>query len=186
MATISEILRIEKETRANDPSNISKCYLFKEGSFIRAYEFSAWLLVNVVGDKSVNSQLKTTHKSLKDGTDFIFVGFPVVSTTKYIPSNIKIESVDDKQSIIDISELVPDNDENRQKILSEFQTWKDSIPVKEEKNKSEGNPSDRNEHRNVSLTMVFQQILGYDMTVHTPMEWGEFIKSLKADLTKIL
>lgn len=186
MATISEILKVEKETRIGESANVSKLLLFKEGSFTRAYEFSAWLLVNFVCEKKGITPPKVTRKMMKDGVDFVFVGFPNVSTAKFIPSDLTIESVDDKQSVVDLGDIVPDDVEGIEKMLTDFQSWKESIPVKEEKPKGGSGASDRGEGHVVSLTMALQQIIGYDLSSHSPMEWGEFIKSLKADLAKII
>ena len=184
MATISEILKIEKETRTGEAVSVNNLHMFKEGSFTRAYEFSAWLLVNFVCEKKGITPPKVTHKVMKDGVDFVFVGFPNVSTAKFIPSDLKIDCVDDKQSVVDLTGIIPDDVEGIEKMLTDFQTWKESIPVKEEKPK--GGSSDKGNEQPISLTMAFQQILGYDVSAHTPMEWGEFIKSLKAGLSKIL
>ena len=41
MAKLSEILSIEKE-RADDPA-LRVIHLYQEGSFLRAYDWSAWL-----------------------------------------------------------------------------------------------------------------------------------------------
>lgn len=186
MATISEILKTEKETRANDPSGIKKMHLFKEGNFTRAYELSAWMLVNLVCEKNGITVPKATHRTMKDGTDFIFVGFPNVSTAKYIPSDLKVEIVDDKQSVVDMGNLVSDDSEEIEKMLADFQTWKDSVPIKEEKTKSGNSSPEKTDGHVISLTMALQQILGYDLSSHSPMEWGDFIKSLKADLSRLL
>ena len=45
-------------------------YLFPEGTFYRAYEWSAWLCQRYF------TELKVTHRLLKGGEDIIFVGFP--------------------------------------------------------------------------------------------------------------
>ena len=195
MSSISEIIKIEHETRVDDPTCIRKMYLFREGNFTRAYDVSAWMMVHFVcGNGGVN-QPKPTRRTLKDGTDFVFVGFPNVSMAKYIPSDLKIDEVNEKMSVVDISILLPESFDNLDKILEEYGKWKDTFHVKEEKNKERKSEnaalSDAETVRgvcrkNVSLTMIFQQILGYDIAAHSPMEWGEFIKSLKNDLMTIV
>ena len=123
------------------------------------------------------------------------MGFPNVSITKYIPSDLKISEVSEKMSVIDASALLPDNLDDLNKILEEYEKWKETIPVKEEKSKERKNENTASSdvedvrgvrRKNVSLTMIFQQILGYDIAAHSPMEWGEFIKSLKSDLMTIV
>lgn len=195
MGSISDIIMIEHETRVDDPTCIRKLYLFREGNFTRAYDISAWMIVHFVCGKGGVNQPKPTRRTLKDGTDFVFVGFPNVSITKYIPSDLKISEVSEKMSIIDASALLPDNLDDLNKILEEYEKWKETIPVKEEKSKERKNENTASSdvedvrgvrRKNVSLTMIFQQILGYDIAAHSPMEWGEFIKSLKSDLMTIV
>ena len=195
MSSIKEIQQIEHETRVDDPTCIRKIYLFREGNFTRAYDISAWMMVHFVCGKDGVNQPKPTRRTLKDGTDFVFVGFPNVSITKYIPSDLKISEVSEKMSVIDASALLPDNLDDLNKILEEYEKWKETIPVKEEKSKERKNENTASSdvedvrgvrRKNVSLTMIFQQILGYDIAAHSPMEWGEFIKSLKSDLMTIV
>lgn len=195
MGSISDIIKIEYETRVDDPTCIRKLYLFREGNFTRAYDISAWMIVHFVCGKGGVNQPKPTRRTLKDGTDFVFVGFPNVSITKYIPSDLKISEVSEKMSVIDASALLPDNLDDLNKILEEYEKWKETIPVKEEKSKERKNENTASSdvedvrgvrRKNVSLTMIFQQILGYDIAAHSPMEWGEFIKSLKSDLMTIV
>lgn len=195
MGSISDIIKIEYETRVDDPTCIRKLYLFREGNFTRAYNISAWMIVHFVCGKGGVNQPKPTRRTLKDGTDFVFVGFPNVSITKYIPSDLKISEVSEKMSVIDASALLPDNLDDLNKILEEYEKWKETIPVKEEKSKERKNENTASSDvedvrgvrcKNISLTMIFQQILGYDIAAHSPMEWGEFIKSLKSDLMTIV
>lgn len=73
---LKEILSIE-ENRTED----SKCviHLFQEGSFYRAYEWSAWLCHRFI------NQFKVTHRRFKSiEHSVLFVGFPVASLEKYL------------------------------------------------------------------------------------------------------
>lgn len=106
MSSISEIIKIEHETRVDDPTCIRKMHLFREGNFTRAYDISAWMMVHFVCGKDGVNQPKPTCRTLKDGTDFVFVGFPNVSIAKYIPSDLKISEVNEKMSVVDISTLL--------------------------------------------------------------------------------
>ena len=79
MSQIKEILQKEKER-----GNVEQCkfiYLFREGTFYRAYEWSAWLCQRYF------SELKFTHHLLKNGEDIIFVGFPISSLGRYTPDD---------------------------------------------------------------------------------------------------
>lgn len=75
MAQISEILTLEKDRTD------SSIHLFQEGSFFRAYEWSAWLCCWFI------SQFKVTHRKLKNiESSVVFVGFPVASLEKFTPA----------------------------------------------------------------------------------------------------
>ena len=67
MSQLKEILSIEQER-----SSLEQCaviHLFREGTFYRAYEWSAWLCQRYF------TELKVTHRLLKGGEDIVFVGF---------------------------------------------------------------------------------------------------------------
>lgn len=73
MAQLKEIIEIDRQRDLSADSNV--IHLFQEGSFYRAYEWSAWLCVTYV-----NSLMKVTHKPIKNSNEtFCFVGFPVSS-----------------------------------------------------------------------------------------------------------
>ena len=69
MANIKEIVQLEGER--SEPSQYSVVHLFHEGSFLRAYDWSAWLLCRYV------HEFKVTRRLFK-GIDapVTFVGFP--------------------------------------------------------------------------------------------------------------
>ncbi len=59
MANTIEILEIER--KRIDTGDFATIHLFVEGSFYRAYEWSAWLCVRYC------AELKVTHRLLKGG-----------------------------------------------------------------------------------------------------------------------
>ena len=69
MSQLKEILATEQ-----DCGLLEKCaivHLFREGTFYRAYEWSAWFCLRCF------TELKVMHRLLKGGEDIIFVGFPL-------------------------------------------------------------------------------------------------------------
>lgn len=67
MSQLKEILEKEKER-----GSLEQCaviHLFREGTFYRAYEWSAWLCLRYF------TELKVTHRMLKGGIDIIFDPF---------------------------------------------------------------------------------------------------------------
>ena len=77
MPQLKEIF--EKESQRGTLEQCAVVNLFKEGTFYRAYEWSAWLMVHYFTD------MKVTHRLLKSGEDVVFVGFPLTSLERYVP-----------------------------------------------------------------------------------------------------
>ena len=78
MAQLKEILEIERNRMFNGP--YSTIYLFQEGTFFRAYEWSAWLCCRYV------NQFKVTRREQKISSEvdstLVFIGFPITSLSK--------------------------------------------------------------------------------------------------------
>ena len=99
MAKIANVLQIERNR--TDKSEWNKIHLFKMGDFWRAYEWSAWLIVAITYNDKVRNQtrdrrpLKISHKQLANSpTTFCFVGFPIKSVEKFIPTRENFESTE--------------------------------------------------------------------------------------------
>lgn len=78
MAKIKDVLEIESHRASLEQCRFVN--LFQEGTFYRAYEWSAWLCVRYI------QQFKTTKRLFKnEDTSLVFVGFPITSLQKFIP-----------------------------------------------------------------------------------------------------
>lgn len=78
MAKIKDVLEIESQRASLEQCRFVN--LFQEGTFYRAYEWSAWLCVRYI------QQFKTTKRLFKnEDTSLVFVGFPITSLQKFIP-----------------------------------------------------------------------------------------------------
>ena len=184
MPTLSEIMKIENEDRFADLSQFNKINLFTEGSFVRAYDFSAWLYLNVLHPGDKEFALQTTHRRTKDGTDYAFIGWPMSSMAKYIPPLLQAEVVGEKHSVVTIDEVRALKDDTYP--IQQYQEWLNTIPLKEGKAKKSDEKSVKGLPREMSITMILQQVLGYDLSKHSPLEWGEFIMKIKEQLSKII
>lgn len=97
MAQLKDILEAEK--LRTDMAQCLRINLFKEGTFYRAYEWSAWLCVRYV------QEFKPTHRLLKDSDDsIVFIGFPVTSLQKYTPEKGEVTYMDDNNVAVSIPE----------------------------------------------------------------------------------
>ncbi len=90
-------------------------YLYKEGTFFKAYEMSAFYLSTVRGLKPI----KRWCKSLE--CEYVTAGFPVTSVMKYLPEAVVSE--DHCQHTDEVWGFAL-NDRDR-----EFVKWKDCLPI---------------------------------------------------------
>lgn len=89
MAKLQDILTVEQDRPDSQPARV--VHLFLEGSFLRAYEWSAWLCCRYLNEfKATRRQIKNTEQ------DFVFIGFPETSLEKYSTNGIEIIQVADK------------------------------------------------------------------------------------------
>ena len=88
MSQLKEIL--EKERERGTMEQCTVIHLFREGTFYRAYKWSAWLCLRYF------TELKVTHRLLKGGEDIIFVGFPLTSIDRYTPEGAEVFPLSDK------------------------------------------------------------------------------------------
>lgn len=89
MPKLSEILDVEKQRLS--PESFREIRLWTDGSFYRAYEWSAWLCIRYV------RQFKVTKRYIKNiDTDVLFVGFPQSSLDKFKVEGSMVEPWDNK------------------------------------------------------------------------------------------
>ena len=178
--TQAEILEIEKR-RAID-SNYATIYLYAEGSFYRAYEWSAWLCCRYI------NQFKTTKRELKNenGATIVYIGFPVTSLSRYTPENTSTVTREDQvvELNLPIEEVSGAEIESLQK---DFQNWKNSVPIAVSKKSSVRedlkNGGGEQPHR---MTEIMFKILAYPLEQKSPMECMSFIAELKQQITSLL
>ena len=181
MAQIKDILEVERNR--SEKGTYITIYLFPEGTFYRAYEWSAWLCCRYI------SQFKATRRELKgeQGETVVFVGFPVTSLGKFLPENAQMVTNEDKTVSITLPVSVFQEGEDAEALRNAFEHWKKSVPlatsrkgtVKEDlKNASDVQP------RRMSEIML--RILAFPVEQKTPMECMNFIAEIKQDIAKLL
>lgn len=175
MPQLKDILEKERERTSQDQSRM--LHLFCEGTFYRAYEWSAWLLVRCFPD------LKVTHRLLKGGEDIVFVGFPLTSLERYTPREATVVPVDDK--CVDI--VLPPGASDTEAMQGGFANWKQAQPLTEASKKKE-EERQQAERRNASprLTDIMLDIMAYPIEQHSPMECMAFLSDMKQRISQIL
>lgn len=179
MPTISEIYETEHGRESYDT-----IHLFAEGSFWRAYEYSAWLFTRSIHEFKVTKRLM---KGIDDPVTFI--GFPKTSIDKWLPKEAQIEKADEKHLIISVQGDVVEAD-STEELKGMFEIWKDNIEVsapskQNSQNTSSGQHTDSNV-KDISITGVMREILAFPIESKTPMESMLFLAELKKKLSKII
>ena len=180
MAQLIEILKIERE-RTDDSRGV--VHLFQEGSFYRAYEWSAWLC------SRYNNSFKVTNKNFRNIEGSVcFIGFPVTSLEKYTPDGADVESVEDKyvRMYLPLS-LVPD-DFTIDMMATDYDAWKSSLPVAEQKKKEEKHTGPNEDlfvhpaRKQLGMTEIMRNILTFPIENRTPMQCAAFLAEIKEQL----
>lgn len=178
MAGIKDILEIERSRKDSD--DFRKIHIFQEGSFYRAYQFSAWLCTMYMKD------FKVTHRQMKGIDESVcFVGFPVTSLEKWAPQDSQTEQIAEKHQCIILS---IENGDGLQ-MMQQYEEWKTSLPLAEPKDrdmaKADGMAKQPAANRQ-TLFSVAQQILSYPIESKSPIECMLFLSEVKCSLANII
>lgn len=172
MAKLVEILQIE-QSRA-DAEQRRVVHLFSDGTFYRAYEWSAWLCCRYINTFQVT---KRYNKSVE--SDMVFIGFPKTSLSKFTPNGAMPVDAADGHIVMSLPEtLVPATAE----MNKEFENWKTTIPVARAKEK----PQPVLDDRPVSMTGIMKRVLEYNVLEHSPIECMQFVTAIQRQLVEIL
>ena len=179
MAQLKEIL--EKEAQRATTEQCAAIHLVKEGSFLRAYEWSAWLCVHFFPD------LKVTHRALKGGEDIVFVGFPQTSLERFTPQGAAVVEAADGQIVLVLPSGTFSPQAEVGQLAADFAAWKQSQPLTEASKKrqeAEKAVAERGSHPR--LTDVMLRIMAYPLERHSPMECMAFLSEVKQQISEIL
>ena len=179
MSQLKEILQKEKER-----NNVDQCtviHLFREGTFYRAYEWSAWLCLRYF------TELKVTHRVLKGGEDIIFVGFPLTSLERYTPEGAAVLPLDDKGIEITLPADVFPPVADCETLQANFTDWKQCQPLTEaSKKKVEEEKARTEKSAHPRLTDIMLRILAYPIEQHSPMECMGFLGDIKQQISEFI
>ena len=152
-------------------------HLIPEGTFYRAYEWSAWLCHRYV------SQFKPTHRLLKNTEDsVVFVGFPMTSLERHIPEGATLAEQEDKTIALILTETVF-GETTTEQLQTDFANWKKSVPLVKTKEQGTKN-QDKNVKAEASVEDVLKRILAYPIEQHSPMEAMAFLSEIKQQLSE--
>ena len=165
-----------KEQSRKEKVDYRTIYLIPEGTFYRAYEWSAWLCHRYV------SQFKPTHRLLKNTEDsVVFVGFPMTSLERHIPEGATLAEQEDKTIALILTETVF-GETTTEQLQTDFANWKKSVPLVKSKTNSELRIKNF-ELKNDELD-ILKRILAYPIEQHSPMEAMAFLSEIKQQLSE--
>ena len=180
MAKVGDILDLEK--KRTTPDELRSIYLWPDGTFYRAYEWSAWLCVRYIRQFKVT---KRVFKAIK--SDMLFIGFPQTSLEKFKPETAIIKESEDKCVILLLPEtmVTPDKDST---LENDYQNWRDTVPFADGKDKKSPEQSlpTRAATGSVSMTGIMKHILEFPVESHSPIDCMLFLVDVKKELSSLL
>ncbi len=187
---------LEYEKDRFETVDFNKIYMNKDGKFWHAYDWSAWLMKNVVCTEQIQQErgdakmLSAVRYQAKGGAEYVIVGFPIESLGKYVPEYVKMTPVDDGDGDVIIEVQMPDNicQMSKEELQAAYEEWREQCPLKEPKQKS-GKPVptavQMAQGRN-GMFNILSQVLGYPLEQKTPTDNIEFISLLKQQVVALL
>ena len=176
MAAITEILEFESSREGLETRRV--IHLFQEGSFYRAYEWSAWLMCRFL------HEFKVTHRRMKGIEQSVtLIGFPVTSLSKWVTDDIDRHDVSDKHIILTLPEEAFTDMGDEEKTAEAFVEWKSNQPSVEKAPKQAA--STAQQPPVMSLSMIAQRIMSFPIEARSPLECYQFLSEIKQQLAKL-
>lgn len=185
----------EFEHNRNYDSDKYTIRFFREGTWWRAYEYSAYLAHNFPNGIEEDKKLLVTKRHYKDlNVDLVVVGLQLKSFEKYFP-NIRINddsfSLEDGYMDVNVEDFLNNDIEKLENCKKIFENWKDgfkiSVKTDEKYNKNDetsnstGNPTGKNE-----VYKVLHEISDWQISNKTLVESITFLNYIQTKVKKIL
>ena len=178
MAKLREIMDAESQRASLEQCRVIR--LFQEGTFLRAYECSAWLCVRYIQD------FKATKRKFKgEEAPVVFVGFPVTSLPKYTPEGADVTESEDKSVELVLPAGVFGDAADVAVLTADFANWKQSVALAE-LSKKDAPMSGDGSQRPGRLTDVMHRILVYPIEQKSPLESMQFLADIKRSIADII
>ena len=194
MASLADVFQIENDRLK--PEKWNKIHLFKMGDFWRSYEWSAWLIAVITYNDKVRMatrdrrplQVTRMERTDVEGT-YCFVGFPLKSIEKYIPTRDSFESADENDKHVVVTITLPQpadgSEVSYERLAEAFNKWKEGIEIKQKKEKKE-KPVPVAQPTTQTSGGILSLIMAYPLSERTAMENIQFIQTLKNQISAIL
>ena len=178
MAKLKEILDAESQRGTMDQCRVIR--LFQEGTFYRAYEWSAWLCVRYIQD------FKATKRRFKsEDSAVVFIGFPLTSLSKYSPEGAEVTESEDKSVELLLPVGLFGDAADVAALTTDFANWKQGVPLAESSKRDAPAGIDGSQ-RPGRLTDVMHRILVYPIEQKSPLESMQFLADVKRSIADII
>ena len=183
--SIKEIVDQESKTLSGGIREV--LHLYREGSFYRAYEWSAFLACRYMHDFKVT---KRVFKGIDEPVAFI--GFPETSINKWMPEGAEQRSDEEKHLSVKLPDVLFAGD-TPEVLVAAYVEWKEKVPLTESQSKGEKRtkttdavPLADNMCGNTTLTSVMQRILAFPIESKSPLESMAFLADVKRQLATMI
>lgn len=186
MSVTKEIIEMESARIGVDSEKRGEVHLWKEGTFLRAYDWSAWLACRYLHEFKVN---KRSFKGISEPVAYI--GFPETSLVKWLPEGAEQLVEGEKHLVLRLPEvMLADTPE----VMAEAYTeWKDALPLTEAQPKERGrNGRDAGDNTRgvvtppTSLTTIMQRILAWPIENRSLMDNTRFLSDIRRQLAALV
>ena len=165
---------LEKESRhLETPDGYKTLYLYKQGRFLRAYNYSAFLL-----NRYSPAEIKATNAPTKQGLK-VFAGFPEDSMEKFL-------KIDDSQRESDfegnLRVILPDNifkeNETPDTLKTDSENWLMCVPSPSKKSKIDSPTG--------TILSVVTEIVHYPVEQKSLLDNNAFLINIRQKLIKLI
>ena len=183
--------KFEREKERKDISDWKKIYLYREGTFLRAFNASAWLLATFVYNDEFRKQvggkqpLQVQHLMSKTNGDYIFAGFPVASIDKYVTMCDKRDENSDVV-VLTMYDIIAPLFQTAEEYEEAYTKYLASLPpAKEKKDKPKQQQSFNSEDDGANIMAsgglfeILRSIVAYPLEEKTPLETVDEFRRLK-------
>lgn len=184
MSVTKEI--IEQERLQVQTGNLADVHLHREGTFLRAYEWSAFLCCHYLHDFKVS---KRQFKGIDEPVAYI--GFPETSLMKWMPEGAGQRVEDEKHLVLTLPKLMVA--EPPDALVASYTEWKEALPLTEanvEGRKKGGRGANVIEAADdgspATLTSIMQRVLAWPLESKSPLETMTFLADIKQRLAMLL
>jgi hypothetical protein len=158
-------------------------HLYREGTFLRAYEWSAWLACRFLHD------FKVSKRRFKGADEpVVYIGFPEGSLLKWLPEGAEQHVAEENHLVLTLPDLLMAD--SMETIDGDYAEWRDAIPLMEARERSKkgsaGTDSEMTASDPTTLTGIMQRILAFPIESRSPLESMTFLADVKQQLAALI